>query len=129
MKRLLMGLSLLLLLVGSVQAEQVKNYGLLFYADWCSACRVLEPKLTAVKPEFVGKPIEFITIDLTSNETAQASLAQADALGIGTVTRKNARATGFMLIVNAASKEVVDRIYANHSEQQIKEKLQRAVDS
>lgn len=130
MKRFVVGLSMLLLFMGSVQAEQTaKAYSLFYAADWCTSCKILEPKLTAVKPSFNGKPIEFLRIDLTNSETAEASLLKAQALGLGDIARQNAKATGYVLLVNADSKQIVGRIYSSQSEQQIKQKLQLAIDS
>ena len=129
MKRLFIAVVLLLVSSSAAIAGQAKTYGLFYYADWCSACKTLEPKVAGVKPEFADKPIQFLRIDLTNQERAEASIDRAREVGLGEVAQRNAQATGFLILVDGESKQIVDRIFANHSEQQIRQKLERALGS
>ncbi len=55
MKHVLVAVAVGMLLGLPVRAEQPdspKVIGLLFYADWCGSCKVLEPNLNAVKKDF-----------------------------------------------------------------------------
>ena len=51
-------------------------------ADWCSACQKLEPIMTELMKEYVGK-VEFLALDVTSDEKVAQSRATAKNLGLG----------------------------------------------
>tara|TARA_Y100000385_G_scaffold289905_1_gene360955 strand:- start:896 stop:1144 length:249 start_codon:yes stop_codon:yes gene_type:complete len=61
-------------------ATEPKTLGLMFYSDICSSCKVLEPKLSAVKPSFEGEPILFVTLDHSNDFSKSQAALMARAL-------------------------------------------------
>lgn len=129
MKKLLITLALTLGMLGSAQAVETKVYGVMFYADWCHYCQILDPKLDQVRKDFEGTAFHFQKIDMTDDSRLYASFNQAKALGLERIVRAYGQGTGFMLLVNARSGEVVDQIVARHSEDQIRQKIRKALGS
>ena len=38
-----------------------------FYADWCGPCKMIEPSITALSKEYVGR-VKFVKIDTDANQ-------------------------------------------------------------
>ena len=127
MNRIILTLILVFGFWGNTMAEEPKVVGVLFYADWCTNCKVLEPKLTAIKQEFADQPIIYERIDLTDSTTRKVSFADAKKKGLGLIARRYGRATGHMVLVNAESKEVLGRIFSGQSKAQIRQKFRTAL--
>ncbi|MCI0664975.1 MAG: thioredoxin domain-containing protein, partial [Acidobacteria bacterium] len=51
-------------------------------ADWCSACQKLEPTMLELMKEY-GDKVEFVMLDVTSDEKVAESQATAKKLGLG----------------------------------------------
>lgn len=103
--------------------------GLLFYADWCASCKVLEPKLDAVKKGFTDKPVLFTRVDMTDDYTKSQSKLLAGALGLGSLYAENAPKTGYMILINASNKKVLGKLDKAQSEEQIKANIAAALSS
>ncbi len=104
-----------------------KVLALLFYADWCKACKVLEPKLNQVKRDFQGKPILFTRFDLTDEFTTDQSARYASLLGIENYYRENAGKTGYMLLIDVENKKALGKITQQNSLEEIKRTLAQAL--
>lgn len=63
-------------------AASPKTKAVLVYADWCGSCKVLDPKIKAVKAMGPMPGLDFVTLDFT-NKNADAFFAQAEAAGVG----------------------------------------------
>ncbi len=85
-----------------------------FSSEWCAACRVLKPKLAQILPDFAGKPVRFVEYDFTFGQT-DAIRAQADADGVGAIYERFKGATGFTVLIDADSGEIIDTLTMNHS--------------
>lgn len=97
-----------------------------FAAIWCGSCRILKPRLADVIPEFRGRPVVFVEYDLSFGEE-EAARAKARAQGLETVFDGYARATGFTLLIDAQSKEVLDILTASHSRQAMRTAIEAAL--
>ncbi len=104
-----------------------KVIGLLFYADWCASCKVLEPKLDAVKKGFADRPVLFTRVDMTDDYTKSQSKLLAGALELGSIYADNAPKTGYMLLINASDKKVLGKLDKTQSEEQIKANIAAAL--
>lgn len=102
------------------EKEKPDVIGLLFYADWCASCKVLEPKLNAVKKSFADKPILFTRVDLTDDYSKSQSKLLAGALGLSEIYTENAPKTGFMLLISTKDKKVLGKLVKTQSEDEIK---------
>lgn len=85
-----------------------------FTSAWCTACKILEPRLAKAIPSFADKPVKFVDYDFTfgPNEETRAT-ALAD--GLGPVYDRYAKATGFTILFDPQTEEVLDILTASHS--------------
>lgn len=97
-----------------------------FTSAWCSACRILEPRLAKAMPAFKDKAIEFVEFDFTFGET-EALAALAASHGLTRLYEANKGATGFTVLVDAGSGEIVDTLTMNFSEPDIERAVVRAL--
>ncbi len=115
MSRLFATLALAMIIVPThaiADTDQPEIFGVLFYADWCGSCKILDPAIQKARgqSDLDNEPVLFVRLDLTdATRRYQASL-MASALGLGDFYEKNAGATGFMLLVDAETKEIISRL-------------------
>ena len=127
MKRFLLLLAITMGLSGPVQAESLQVVGILFTADWCHNCKVLKPKLEAVKKEFEGRPIAFERVDLTNSTTRSASMNEMREKGFGLAARRYGKATAHMVLVSTETKAVLGRIFSGFSKAEIRMEFNEAL--
>lgn len=87
-----------------------------FSSAWCSACKVLEPRLAKVIPDFAGKPVKFVELDFTFGQRAEIK-ELAEREGLGDVYPRFEGATGFTLLVDAETGEIIDMLTVEHSKE------------
>ncbi len=108
--------------------EETKIAAVLSYADWCTSCKILDPKLKAVQ---AGAPIDgvgYLTIDYTERDQ-DAFFATADAAGVGGAVRAfyaDEIKTGILLLVDMSTGDVVADIRKSMSEEEIRTSLETA---
>ena len=110
-------------------AEKAKVVGILFYADWCGSCKVLEPKINAVKKDFTESSILFTRVDMTDEFTKRQSQLLANQLGFGDIVRKQDGKTGFMLLVSNSAGKVITMLLKTQSEDEIRAEITKALTS
>ncbi|MEM6327129.1 MAG: thioredoxin domain-containing protein [Bacteroidota bacterium] len=109
------------------EADEPKVLALLFAADWCGSCKILDPKLTAARAGLADEPVQFVTLDHTDADARAAAAATAREGGYADLYAEYAGKTGFVLLVDAESFEVIDRITKDDSEVHIRQKVRRAL--
>lgn len=85
-----------------------------FTSAWCSACKIIEPRLAKVIPQFSQQPVKFVEIDLTFGQRDEIN-EQARRDGVLDIYRQYKGATGFTLLVDATTGDVIDSLTINHS--------------
>lgn len=108
-------------------ADDPKVYAVVFYADWCSHCQILDPKVAEAWLSVAGQPIELVTLDFTNRATSDASEARAAALGLGTAIADDSGRTGFMVLYDAVTKREIGRVGSRATVAQIRETLRAAL--
>ncbi len=108
-------------------AAKPKVVGVLFYADWCNSCKTLEPKLNAIKKDFAGQPVLFTRVDFTDDFTKEQSDLLASYLDLGSAYAGQGRKTGYMLLINAESKQVLGKLLKTQSEAELKAEIDKAL--
>lgn len=97
-----------------------------FVSAWCASCKILEPRLAKVMPNFAGSPVKFEELDFTFGATPQlAERAAAD--GYAVVYSRYAGATGFTLLIDRESGEVLDKLTMSDTEQTIRARIDSAL--
>lgn len=103
----------------------MESFGLMFHSDTCASCEVLNPKINAVKPEFEEEDILFVSFDHTDASTRNQAKLMAEALGLTPVYEAQRKASGFFLVVDADSGEVLARLGKTAGSQEIREAFQK----
>lgn len=91
-----------------------KLYALTFHADYCGACKKLKPNVMELQTKTEGESVEWVSFDFTSAESKEKSEELATELGVADLYKEN-QATGFVLLVDADSKEEVGKLTSNQS--------------
>lgn len=86
-----------------------------FHADWCGACRAMGDVATDLANKHDGQPVLFVTFDLTNATTRHQSEMRAAALGLGTLFDANRDKTGFLVLIDTASRTEVARLTREQS--------------
>lgn len=73
-------------------------------ADWCPACRRIEPTVTALEKEYAGR-VKFLVLDVTDDATSAQSTALAEQAGVGAFFRENT-ATGTVAVFSRGRSQV-----------------------
>ena len=119
---------LILVPFSATQAEETvtpKLYGVLFYADWCSSCAILEPSVEEAKTigNFSPEDIQFIKFDLSNAETNKEAISVADTYGLSNLLGSNLGRTGYMAIVSSDEVDVLSRITKKYGAEEIVEMI------
>ena len=97
-----------------------------FASSWCSACKVLKPKLAKVIPGFKDEPVAFIEFDFTFGPRKELR-DEADKYGIGDLYERNKGATGFTVLVDSDTGEILDTLTMNFSEGAMRAAIAQAI--
>jgi thiol-disulfide isomerase/thioredoxin len=106
-----------------VQTEEIDVIAVYMYADWCSACQNIKPKMAKAEREFENEPILFTKMDMTDDFTAHQSKLLASRIGVLDIFEKNEGKTGFVLLVDANTNEILDRITTDDDKDGIVKKI------
>ena len=97
-----------------------------FTSAWCSSCRILEPRLAKAMPTFKDSAVAFVEFDFTFGETDElAALAAAHSLT--RLYEANKGATGFTVLLDAGSGEIIDTLTMNFTADDIERAIARAL--
>jgi len=97
-----------------------------FASAWCSSCKILKPKLAAVIPEFTEQPISFVELDFTFGQRDEIrQIAEED--GFEEVYDRYKGATGFTLLIDSDTGEIIDTLTMNHSRKALRAALAQAI--
>jgi thiol-disulfide isomerase/thioredoxin len=115
------------LLAQDPKIEPPTLLAVLFHADWCATCKVLEPKLEQVKRDFPNESVLFTQFDLTDDFTTDQSAYYAASIGLEKIYRENANKTGFVLLIDGKNKKVLGKITREKTPEEMKSMLRRAL--
>lgn len=110
----------------SVQAQsnnEIEVIGVKMDAEWCGKCQVMNPKLDNIYSNFKNEPVLFIKFNMTDNFTVQQSAMLADRLNLNHLFEENKGQTGYMVLVNAQTNEVLETLHSDLSEEEIESKI------
>ncbi len=85
-----------------------------FSSAWCSSCKILKPRLAEVIPDFADKPVKFVEFDFTLGQRDEIQ-KQAEAEGLADIYPRFKGATGFTLLVDNDTGEIIDMLTISHS--------------
>ena len=70
------------------------------YADWCPACRNVDPLVSELKKEY-GKKMNFVVFNVSNAETTAEAKAKADRLGLAKFFAANKTKTSTVAVIKA----------------------------
>ena len=86
-----------------------------FASAWCSSCKILQPRLAKVIPDFSDSPVKFVELDFTFGQRGNLE-KQAQAEGLADIYPRFKGATGFTLLVDHDTGEIIDSLTVDHSQ-------------
>ena len=96
----------------------------MFRSSWCSACRILEPRVDDVRAEFDGADIDWVRFNFTWGERdALRGLAVEE--GIEPLYDQLAGRTGFLVLMDRETGQVFEIVTMDYGRDQIREALDR----
>lgn len=102
-------------------AEETNLVAVLSYASWCGSCKILDPKVEAVRADNTFEGVEFFALDYSAKDDA-AFFADADTLGVGETLRtkfSEGVKTGRLYLIDRTSGEIVAEIGKDMDETEI----------
>jgi len=93
---------------GTAFANSSKDmYVVMFRADWCGPCKIVEPKLDQALKGLGDPSIEYVTIDITTPNRSEVSAHQAFDREIVPQYNGWMGVTGFAAIIDADTKQTL----------------------
>jgi len=86
-----------------------------FYADWCGACKKLEPTIAELKQQY-GERLNFVELDVTNEETTAQAAKTAQKLGIGNFFETNKKKSSLVAVVGKNGKVLFQTHYSTNRE-------------
>jgi len=112
----------------AAQAEAVEErprlVAAMFRSSWCGACRILEPRIDDVRPDYDDAAIEFIRFDFTlgQRERVRNLAVEADITGL---YDQMAGRTGFLVLMDRETGTVFEIVTTNYDREHIREAIDR----
>ncbi len=110
MKKLLLSLSLLMGATATSQAYAPTStdlYVVMFRADWCGPCKIVEPSLNQALTQLNDPSIEYVTVDITTPSLSEMSAHRAFDRDIVPQYNSWMGVTGFAAIIDADTKRTL----------------------
>lgn len=86
---------------------QPEIYVVMFHADWCGPCKVVEPQLARALSSLNDPQIRFEQIDITTPRTSENSAMMAFDRGIVRQYNQWFGVTGFAAVIDASTKQTL----------------------
>lgn len=100
------------------RAEEPRLVAALFRSNWCGPCKILEPRYERVMADYAAATLERVRFD--SSLGRRGALAKrASEEGIRSVYDAASGATGFVLLIDRDTGDVLARITVEYSEADI----------
>ncbi len=133
--RMLAAFAALVFLSATAQAQEAEParedqpvVAVMFFSSFCAACRVLDPRIEDVEPDFAGRPVEFLRLNQTWSMFNREELdALAEEHGVSRIWEARRGQTGFVALVDPADGDVLDILTVRETRDQITRAIERAL--
>lgn len=98
-----------------------------FHADWCGYCKAMGPVFEELQAKYDQQPVLYVEFDQTREFDRKQSAYMASALGLDDVWKEFGGKTGFVLLIDATTRKVVERLTYEQNLKAMGEALQDAV--
>lgn len=97
-----------------------------FESAWCSSCKILKPRLAEIIPEFSDQPVKFVSLDFTFGRRDEIERQAADE-GLAEIYPRFEGATGFTLLVDRDTGEIIDSLTISHSKEAMRAAIAQSI--
>lgn len=98
----------------------------LFYADWCGSCKILDPKVEEARKNSAAQGIDFVKLDMTDQASRQKSKQLAETKGLTKLLDTYGYGTGFMVIYDKKNDKVIKTITSSQNTTEIVSAFKKA---
>lgn len=109
------------------QAAGPEVIAIKFHADWCGYCKAMGDIFDELQAKFDQEPVLYLTFDQTREHHTRQSQYLAHALGLEDVWAEYGGRTGFILLIDGQTGEVIDQLDHEQDLSQMGESLVDAV--
>ncbi|MFQ5564597.1 MAG: thioredoxin [Parvularculaceae bacterium] len=110
----------------SAGAREPEVVAATFSSAWCTACKILKPKLASVIPDFESAPVEFVEFNYTFGRPREYRDVAA-ARGFADIYDRFEGGTGFTLLIDADNGEILDMLTMTYSKKAMRAAIGQAV--
>lgn len=114
---------------GSSEGERPEIIAVKFHADWCGYCKAMGPVFQELQAKYDQQPALYVVFDQTREFDRRQSAYLASAMGLDEVWAEHGGKTGFVLLIDADSRRVVERLDHTQDLKQMGAALTSAVQS
>lgn len=111
------------------ETQRPKIIAVKFHADWCGYCKAMGPVFEELQAKYDQEPVLYVVLDQTREFDRTQSQFMANAMGLDSVWEEHGGKTGFVLLIDASTKEVVQRLSYEQNLKQMGAALKDAVRS
>lgn len=97
-----------------------------FASAWCSSCKILQPRLAEVMPDFAGQPVKFVELDFTFGQSGGLE-EKARAEGLAEIYPRFKGATGFTLLVDRDTGDIIDSLTIDYDKKAMRAAIAQAL--
>jgi len=114
------------LLAQSINNPAIK--AVYFHADWCSNCRILQPRLAEAKTSSAGLSVQHVTLDFTNSQTWDSAIELALEHDIVSTYNAYAGTTGLVVLVASDTGERIDCVNRLYTPDAMVQAFSRAIE-
>lgn len=108
-------------------AEGPKVIAIKFHADWCGYCKAMGPVFEEMQAKYDQQPVLYVRLDQTREAGRRQAQYMARALGMGDIWTEYGGKTGFVLLVDGTTGEVIEKLTHDQSLKAMGASLREAV--
>ncbi|MGD2131201.1 MAG: hypothetical protein PVI23_00300 [Maricaulaceae bacterium] len=99
-----------------------------FSSNFCAACRILEPRLADVLPDYEDRPIDYVKLNQTFSVVTGGRIRDlAERHGVGELYDDLKGATGLVALVDPRDGQVIEIITVDYGRENIRDAFDRAL--
>ena len=97
-----------------------------FRSNWCGPCRILEPRFEVVMEDYTDAAIEGVRFDFSFGRRGRLAERAAEE-GISEVYARSAGSTGYVLLIDRETQDVLAHITVRYAERDIRGAIEHAL--